>query len=271
MNRLKKSIFMAIALLPILALQVQARGFDREDVEIEVISDNRGSLREYPVDSYGHKQRSYIAVRDGEYYSIRVRNRTDERVGVVIAVDGRNIITGKKSWLKRDEAKYVLDPWETAEYEGWRTSRKRVNRFYFTDVDDSYADNWGDHSAMGVIATAVFREKEYQRKPQHYSESNKSRRLSSKSEMRSRSDSAGTGFGESEWSPSHKVKFKARKKPMFKKFIKYEWRKTLCRRGIISCRHDNDWDQHNRFWPDKHWNRKDDGFAPFPWRLRQWH
>jgi hypothetical protein len=36
----------------------------------------------------------------GENYSIVIRNNTPERIGVVIAVDGRNIITGEKSFLK---------------------------------------------------------------------------------------------------------------------------------------------------------------------------
>lgn len=255
-----RNILIGISLLLGLSFQAGAGNYD-DDVEIDVVSDNRGELHQYPAKSGNKKRRAYIAVRDGERYSIRVRNRTDRRIGVVIAVDGRNIISGKKSHLKPREAKYVLGPWETAEYEGWRTSRNRVNRFYFTDMDDSYADAWGDHSAMGVIAVAVYREK----KPKRQGYSIQKRRKSSEEAAR---DSAGTGFGESEWSPSRKVKFKARKKPMFKKFIKYEWRRTLCRKGIIPrCRYYDD-EPDNRFWPDDDW---DDGYAPPPWRLRHHH
>ncbi len=257
-----KTILFLVVLLSSLPIWAMASEY-HENVEIEVISDNRGELRQYPARSYDSRQRAYIAVRDGERYRIRVRNRSGERIGVVISVDGRNIISGAKSWLRRGESKYVLGPWETAEYEGWRTSRQRVNRFYFTDVDDSYADAWGDHSAMGVIAVAVYGEKH--RKRHEYSMQKKREGYSARSEaMR---DSAGTGFGESEWSPSHRVKFKARKKPMFKKFIKYEWRRTLCRKGVIpSCRYGDD-DHGNRFWPREGWN---DGFAPFPWGRGHW-
>jgi len=185
-----------VTLLFGLSAQVMAGNYS-DDVEIEVISDNRGELRQYSARSGNKKQRAYIAVRDGERYSIRVRNRTGGRIGVVIAVDGRNIISGTKSWLKRKESKYVLGPWESAEYEGWRTSRKRVNRFYFTDVDDSYADAWGDHSAMGVIAVAVYREK--QRKRQGYSMQKKREGYSSRSEaMR---DSVGTGLARAHGNP----------------------------------------------------------------------
>ncbi len=255
-----RNILALISLLLLVpAVPAQAGGLYNK-VDIQIISDDRGKLREYPVDSHGRKQRSYIAVRDGERYRIRVRNRSGQRIGLVIAVDGRNIITGEKSWLGRREAKYVLGPWETAEYEGWRTSRNRVNRFYFTDIEDSYADAWGDHSAMGVIAVAVYREKERE----HYGYKKKRDGMIARSEA-ARSGSAGTGFGESEWSPTRKVRFEPRKKPAFKKFIKYEWRRTLCRRGIIRhCGHDHD-DGYNRFWDDD-W---DDNYAPYPWQLRQ--
>lgn len=37
-------------------------------------------------------------------------------------------------------------------------------------------------------------------------------------------------------------------------FLKYEWRDTLCRMGIVDCR----WSR-NRFWNDD-----EDGYAPYP-------
>ena len=260
--KLFKNMLAVVFLMLAYGASVQA-GALYDKVDIQVISDDRGKLREYPVDEYGRKQRSYIAVRDGERYRIRVRNRSNQRIGLVIAVDGRNIITGEKSWLGRKEAKYVLDPWESAEYEGWRSSRNHVNRFYFTDIEDSYADAWGDQSAMGVIAVAVYKEKE----PEHYGYRKKRESMAAPSRAQ-RSDSMGTGFGEREWSPTHKVRFKPRKKPALKKFIKYERRQSLCRRGIIRhCGYD-DGDGWNRFWPD---DDSDDGFAPYPWRLRHHH
>ena len=41
---------------------------------------------------------------------------------------------------------------------GWRASLEAVNEFYFTDWKDSYAEAFGDRSARGVIAVAVYRE-----------------------------------------------------------------------------------------------------------------
>ena len=59
---------------------------------------------------------------------------------VIEVVDGRNIITGKQSWLKSDERMYILEPYAQGEFKGWRTGADRINRFYFTSAADSYAE-----------------------------------------------------------------------------------------------------------------------------------
>jgi len=130
------------------------------DVEIEVIGDRGRSLSEYPLESEDRPgiYKAYLEAKRGQNYSIQIRNRTNQRVGVVVAVDGRNIISGARSELRSDERMYVLGPYQKETYEGWRTGKNRVNRFYFTDAGDSYSGAWGDYSAMGVIAVAAFRE-----------------------------------------------------------------------------------------------------------------
>src|SRR3989304_5456377 len=55
---------------------------------------------------------------------------------------------------------YIIGPYETTRFEGWRTAMDRTNRFYFTEQSDSYAEKvFADASAMGTIAVAVYREK----------------------------------------------------------------------------------------------------------------
>ncbi len=243
-----------------------ARDYYENEIEVNVVSDDRGVLRQYPVDRRRYGERSYVEARDDERYSLRVRNDTNQRVGVVIAVDGRNIVSGKKSHLRSGERMYVLKPWQTAEYEGWRTAKNRVNRFYFTGMDDSYAADWDDYSAMGVIAVAVFAE----RKPKNVVADTLAGRSSAASKHSSEmGDTPGTGIGEDTWSPSRKVSFRPRKRPMMEKFIKYEWRSTLCRQGIMSCRQYPDYRDRNRFWPRDDWDTRDewgsrDGYAPRP-------
>ncbi len=263
MYTLKSLFFTVAALVVIGVLPAHGNEFNQNDVVVEIVSDDRGSLREYPVDSSGKWERSYIEARKNERYRIRVRNTNNRRVGLVIAVDGRNIITGKRSDLQHNEAMYVLGPWETAEYTGWRTSKNRENRFFFTRARNSYAQAWGDHSAMGVIAVAAFPEKWQEPRL----EFDKSFGRSGSTMKRQRQNGPGTGFGEGTWSPSHEVNFVARHRPFKKEFIKYEWKKTLCRRGIMDCyRQHPQKHQRNRFWPDEN---QFNGFAPFPPAARQ--
>ena len=115
--------------------------------------------REFPVNARDGALRSYLQAEKGARYQVRVRNTSSQRLGLVIAVDGRNIINGKKSDLARSEPMYVLDAWDSAQdYAGWRANLDAINEFYFTDWSDSYAEAFGDRSARGVIAVAVYSE-----------------------------------------------------------------------------------------------------------------
>jgi len=237
-------------------------------VDVDVVSDARGTLPLYRAGSRARadSHRSYVEARKGERYGIRIRNNSGGRIAVVVAVDGRNIISGTMSHLRGDERMYVLSPYEAATYEGWRTERDTVNRFYFTEPGDSYAAAFGDRSAMGVIAVAVYREAEAPRATLRDREAPGARPGNEKGadaapaaprsfapEKKSES-AAGTGFGEETDSPSIKVAFRPEPRAAERHFLKYEWRDTLCRKGIIDCR----WSR-NRFWDD------DDGdYAPYP-------
>ena len=69
---------------------------------------------------------------------------------------------------------------------------------------------------------------------------------------RKKEQEAGTGFGETTYSPAHVVHFEPEHSSVEKIIMKYEWRSELCRKGIIPC------GPMNRFWPDDH------EFAPIP-------
>ena len=47
--------------------------------------------------------------------------------------------------------------------------------------------------------------------------------------------SAGTGYGREEYSPSRQVSFEPERMAVETVLIKYEWRATLCRMNVISC------------------------------------
>jgi hypothetical protein len=238
-------------------------------VDVEIVSDQGEVFPTYPVKRRAGKDlRAYLEARNEARYRIRVHNRAGRRVGLVIAVDGRNIISGARSELERGESMYILDAHESATYEGWRTSESEVHEFYFTDWQDSYAEAFGDRSARGVIAVAVFRERfpvQTWREPgilRKDSSADAEREAAqpapaAKAEEGARSSSAaGTGFGAEVYSPVRVVDFESERAPARRYIFKYEWRETLCAKRLIDCGAP----ERNRFWEED----ERLGFAPFP-------
>ena len=248
------------------ATPASSHGRDRlkEAVSIEMVSDSGSRFKAIPHKDFWkrgtHIIKQYLEARKGENYGIIIRNRTPGRIGVVIAVDGRNIISGKKSHLRNSEAMYLVNGYGHARYNGWRTAKDTVHKFYFTDMGDSYAmKTFKDSTAMGVIAVAVYREKERPRPLfEHRKRGNAPAAPSAESSAKGkagklRDETAGTGFGDEQYSPSIRVAFEPERKPVQKTLVKYEWRNVLCSKGILKCRTVLG----NRLW--------DEGdYAPFP-------
>ncbi|MEM7400468.1 MAG: hypothetical protein AAF304_00805 [Pseudomonadota bacterium] len=277
------NIFKWLGILLVLSLTapcIAASKYDRnyvpinnQNVEIEIITDNGDAFSIYPV-THRHlknEYRAYVEAINGENYSLQIHNRSNQRLGLVIAVDGRNIISGKRSNLKHNENMYIVGPYETQTYSGWRTSSKDIHRFYFTDMEDSYAHAFGDDSATGVIAVAVFEEKRpffasrEKRKTSKPSVQNAPSRSSDAAKgesalMDQAENEVGTGFGEHETSYVRKVTFNAKRSATMKNFYKYEWRETLCHKKIIQCGHALP-HKNNRFWPHEDYEV---GYAPYP-------
>lgn len=267
-----KTIVTVILVVLFSSAQVWA-GSIGDSVEVRVLSESGSELPFYPVSARYPAKKVYAEAIKGDHYRIVVRNKLNRRVGVVIAVDGRNIISGQKSWLKNNERMYILEPYERYEYAGWRTGQDRINRFYFTEMPDSYAASFGDQSAMGVIAMAVYPEVQHYEPPVQYRSQSSDEAASpaapsaaperrksaaapsAKAEMMERS--AGTGYGRSEHSPSRTVAFEPERRAVETLYIKYEWHSTLCKRGIISCGRSYHKGQ-NRLWDNG-------GYAPPPY------
>ena len=224
-------------------------------VEVQVRSESGRMLPLYPVASRATDRKVYVEAVKGDHYSIIVRNLLNRRIGVVVAVDGRNIISGKQSWLRNDERMYILDPYGHGEFTGWRTSLDRIHRFYFTDVADSYAAAFHDESAMGVIAVAVYPEVQRREESGGLSQSLPKGDQRAAPSAKAEAQAPGTGFGRAEYSPARLVAFEPEGTAAEKIFIKYEWRSTLCLQGVISC--ETPRPPRNRMWDN-------DGFAPPP-------
>ncbi len=102
--------------------------------------------------------RRLVAGESGGTYSIYVKNRCKSALEIVASVDGLDVIDGKRaSYGKKG---YVVNPGETIEIEGFRTSQSTVAAFKFSSVANSYSNmRHGETRNVGVIGIAVFTQK----------------------------------------------------------------------------------------------------------------
>jgi len=108
--------------------------------------------------------RFYLEARAGCAYAVRITNHSPERLGIVLAVDGLNAISGEREMGPSDPARrgrmYVIDPWGDVQVRGWRTSLEDVRRFTFVDERGSYAARTGRaNGKMGWIQAWAYRER----------------------------------------------------------------------------------------------------------------
>ncbi|MEP7119316.1 MAG: hypothetical protein ABJE95_00165 [Byssovorax sp.] len=102
--------------------------------------------------------KSFVIGEAGRRYIIVVHNNTDNRLEVVLSVDGLDVLDGKAaSFNKRG---YLVDPRAEVEIDGFRQSVDTVAAFRFGSVRGSYAaQKTGEARNVGVIGLAVFNER----------------------------------------------------------------------------------------------------------------
>ncbi len=102
--------------------------------------------------------KSYVVGEAGRRYIIVVHNNTDNRLEIVLSVDGLDVLDGKAaSFNKRG---YLVDPRADVEIDGFRQSVDTVAAFRFGSVRGSYASQkTGDARNVGVIGVAIFNER----------------------------------------------------------------------------------------------------------------
>jgi hypothetical protein len=105
-----------------------------------------------------HRGEYWVAGTPGARYAVAIRNRSNERILAVTAIDGVNVICGDTaSW---SQTGYVLGPWASYQIDGWRKSDAEVANFLFANASASYATLTGRPANIGVIGVALFRERE---------------------------------------------------------------------------------------------------------------
>jgi hypothetical protein len=237
-------------------------------VDVQVQVDGRGTSPLFMAP--GRFDRQYFQAFEGRNYSLVLHNNSGERVGVLIAVDGLNVISGDRSSLSRNESMYVLDPWGSATISGWRTSLDGVRRFVFVDEDQSYAERSGQANGdLGWIRVLAFREQHqwWEPRAQVRDQDEDSRREldggrqqppAAKGQAAPREGIAptpsrnfaddehsnpGTGWGDQRYDPVNRTVFTAEAYATDRITLRYEYADGLRALGIRIGRHERLWDR----------------------------
>lgn len=125
----------------------------RQQAAISIIDRDTGRV----LQTYYHGGRMFVAGRTGARYGLRLSNRTNGRLLMVVSVDGVNVISGETANF--NQRGYVLSPYETADIVGWRKNQDEIAAFRFAPLSQSYAARTGRPGDVGVIGMAVFRER----------------------------------------------------------------------------------------------------------------
>lgn len=208
------------------------------------------------LSEYRHRGGPWIAGAPGHRYGVRLTNTTGERVLVVLSVDGVNAVTGETA--DPSQAGYVLDPWESAEIDGWRKSLDEVAQFVFTDLPDAYAARTGRPDDVGVIGIAVFREAHpiamqeppYDAPAPLAGEAARKAGAPADEAVDAQSQRLGTGHGERAWSPVGQTAFeRARDTPDQLTSVRYDDEAHLVAMGVLPRHGRAPWSRAPRAFP----------------------
>ena len=230
-------------------------------VDLQIVDRSRGDT----LSTWRARGASYVAGRPGDRYAVRLTNRSNGRVLVVLSVDGVNAVSGETAAV--GQTGYVLAPHQSAEITGWRKSFSEAAAFYFTALPDSYAARTDRPDNVGVIGAAVFRERvaepprgwldrqpevareradgngaEPERRAQGAAADSAAPATAPPSSMKAERDSfaqqekkLGTGHGEREYSPTSQTAFeRASSQPAEVVQVRYDSYANLVAGGIIA-------------------------------------
>ena len=239
-RRLPVFVFALASLLTPLVPSGAAFALDRESCSMEILIDGA------PLQEYAGRGTSYVEAVRGREYSVRLRNRTGERVAIALSVDGLNSIDARTTTAS-EARKWILEPYGTITLDGWQTSTSTARRFVFTTEDRSYGSWLGRTKNLGIVAAAVFRQKRslpipIQGEERRQDSGADSRRAPEPSaapstEQRKSLESLGylaaTGIGREVDHNVVQVAFDAEDAPSALLELRYEYRDTLVRLGVV--------------------------------------
>lgn len=263
----------ALATLSIVAVCVAGYGFHRgaaaevkadweasepEDVAVQNGFAVQVIISGLPATEYAAHGKRYVEALENAEYELRIHNPTASRLAVALSVDGLNTIDARhtSAW---DAHKWVIEPYGTISVRGWQMSSENARRFYFTSERDSYGAKLGQAANLGVISAVFFRERgqpvtvtQAQPKPV-YGREDDTRTTNDRAEsarpqagtanaIKEKSapanpslddESAATGIGRSVRNDVQWVHMDLDPKAVSEVTIRYEYRASLVRLGII--------------------------------------
>jgi hypothetical protein len=110
-----------------------------------------------PQPVYAHGAQSFVAGAYGAAYEIRITNQSGRRIEAVVAVDGRDVVTGQPV-RPHHQRGYIIQPWASASIDGFRSSTATVAAFRFASIPESYAWRTGTSWGIGTIRVWIFEE-----------------------------------------------------------------------------------------------------------------
>ena len=208
---------------------------------------------------YAARGTTYVEAHKGREYTIRLRNNTGLRVGVALSVDGLNSIDAKHT-TAADGRKWILDPGQTIDLQGWQTSSTTARRFFFTDEKRSYGAWLGRTEDLGVVAAAFFPEREIVAECEMGSAAPEPR-AEGKMQRMAAQDSAASGIGRETEHRVRRVAFEHDPAPAAVVSIRYEYRDALVKLGVLPSPTDDVLARRERAR-----GFEDGGWAPDPYR-----
>jgi len=129
--------------------------------EFDVCIDGR-PVKEY----YGRDEGVYIEGRRGSEFTLKFRNKSSEKVLVVLSVDGLSVMDGEPASEK--SGGYVCGAFDSIDVPGWRINADKVAKFKFqpqgdrdnkTYVEELASEGFNvDPANQGVIGIMVYRQ-----------------------------------------------------------------------------------------------------------------
>ena len=125
----------------------------KQNYEVDILVNGK------TVKEYKHEGRIYIEGRKGSNFSLRIKNNGWDEILAVPSIDGLSVMDGKPCSADKSRG-YIIKAHSSVTIDGWRTSDREVAEFYFSNVEDSYAERTDrDTENTGVIGVAIFGKK----------------------------------------------------------------------------------------------------------------